>query len=92
MQRQTMNDPVHKSAPVKTIMHNPYGKTSALMVRISPGAFSWNHEVVFVLKTVPHAKARRHPAENALRNTLSRRIFPLVTPARETSSATSAGV
>jgi hypothetical protein len=83
---------VHKSAPVKIIMHNPYGKTSALIVRINPGAFSWNQVLVFVLRAVPHAKASRHPAETELRKTLSRRVFPLAMPARATRLITSVGV
>lgn len=83
---------MHKSAPVKIIMHNPYGKTSALMVRINPGAFSWNQVLVFVLRAVPHAKASRHPAETELRKTLSRRVLPLAMPARATRLITSVGV
>ena len=73
-------------------MHKPYGKTRALMVRIKPGAFSWNHGVVPVLKTVPQAKASIHPAETELRNTLSRRMLPRVTPDRATAAMTSYGV
>ncbi|GMF76598.1 unnamed protein product [Aspergillus oryzae] len=59
---------------------------------MSPGAFSWNQGVVLVLRTVPQAKASRHPADTALKKTLSRRILPLATPARPTNSITSAGV
>lgn len=87
-----MKDPVHKSAPVRMIMHNPYGNTNALIVRINPGAFSWNQVLVFVLRAVPHAKASRHPAETELRKTLSRRVLPLTIPARATRLITSVGV
>lgn len=72
-----MKDPVQRSAPVKIIMHKPYGKTSAEIVRIRPGALSWNQVVVLVLRAVPQAKARRHPAEKALKKILSRRMLPL---------------
>jgi hypothetical protein len=89
---QTIKDPVHRSAPVRIIKANPYGKTNALIVRINPGAFSWNQGLLFVLRTVPQANAKRHPAENALKKTLSRRMLPLLRPARETNSVTSAGV
>lgn len=86
-----MNDPVQRSAPVRIIMHSPYGKTRALMVRIKPGAFSWNHGVALVLSTVPQAKASRQPADTALKKTLSSRMLPFCTPALETASMTSPG-
>lgn len=88
----TINDPVQRSAPVRMIMHKPYGKTRALIVRIRPGAFSWNHGVVPVLRTVPQAKASRHPAETEERKTLSRRMCPRTTPDRATVAKTSGGV
>jgi hypothetical protein len=84
--------PVHRSAPVRTTMHRPYGKTSADKVRMRPGAFSWYQGDAFVDRTVAQAKERRHPVETELRNTLSRRVFPLKTPARDTISIVSAGV
>lgn len=40
LRSHTIKDPVQRSAPVKMIIHKPYGKTKALMVLISPGAFS----------------------------------------------------
>jgi hypothetical protein len=88
----TMKEPVHRSAPVKMIMHNPYGKTKAAMVRMRPGALSWNQGVVLVLRTVPQAKASRHPADTELKNTLSSRILPFWTPALAIWATTSAGV
>lgn len=36
-----MKEPVQRSRPVTTMMHKPYGKIMAPMVRMSPGAFSW---------------------------------------------------
>lgn len=86
-----MKDPVHRSAPVRRIIHNPYGKTNALMVRISPGAFSWNHGFALVLKTVPQANASRQPADIELNRTFSSRIFPFWTPAFVTARKTSTG-
>lgn len=84
--------PVHRSAPVRTIMHKPYGKTSAAKVRMRPGAFFWYQGDVLVESAVAQAKDRRQPAETELRKTLSRRVFPLVTPIRDTISMVSAGV
>jgi hypothetical protein len=84
-----MKLPVHKSAPVSTIMHSPYGKTSADTVRIRPGAFSWYQGDAFVDKAVAQAKASRHPADTELKNTLSNRMLPFRTPIRETISAVS---
>lgn len=86
-----MKEPVQRSAPVKIIMHSPYGKIRALIVRIRPGAFSWNQGVALVLRTDPQANASKHPAETELKNTLSRRMLPLCTPALATASTTSAG-
>lgn len=60
-------------------------------MRIKPGAFSWNQGEELVLKTVPHAKESKHPAETALKNTLSRRMLPLYTPVLATASITSRG-
>lgn len=83
---------MQRSAPVRMIKVNPYGKTKALIVRIRPGAFSWYQGLLFVLSVVPQARANRQPADTALKKTLSRRIFPLRVPARATDSVTSAGV
>lgn len=73
-------------------MHRPYGKTKELMVRISPGAFSWNHGVVLVLRRLPQANASRPPPETELRKILSSGMLPLAIPAREMSSITSGGL
>lgn len=60
-------------------------------MRIRPGAFSWYQGDELVLTAVAQAKARMQPALTLLKKTLSRRMFALTTPARETSSAVSAG-
>ena len=73
-------------------MTNPYGKNSAEIVLIKPGAFSWYHGALLVLREVAHANARRAPAETELKKTLSSRMFPFTTPARETISMVCAGV
>jgi hypothetical protein len=44
-----------------------------------------------VLKTVPHAKDSKQPAETELKNTLSKRMLPLYTPVLATASITSRG-
>lgn len=91
LRSHTIKDPVQRSAPVKMIIHKPYGKTKALMVLISPGAFSWNQGVALVLRAVPQAKASKHPAETELRKILSNRIFPFCSPSLATASKTSLG-
>jgi hypothetical protein len=73
-------------------MHRPYGKIKAAIVRIRPGAFSWYHGAVLVLKTDAQANDNSMPAMTADMKILSMRILALATPARETSSAVSAGV
>lgn len=83
---------MQRSTPVRMIMHRPYGKTIELMVRISPGAFSWNHGAVAVLRRLPQANASRPPPETALRKIFSSGMLPLVTPAREMISITSGGL
>jgi len=57
-----------------------------------PGALSWNHGAVLVLKALAAAKERRHPAETEDKKTLSTRMLPFFTPALDTSSMVSAGV
>ncbi len=42
-------------------------RTSAPMVLMRPGAFSWNHGVVFVLSNAAQAKDRNMPAMTELR-------------------------
>ena len=83
---------MQRSEPVRMIIHRPYGKINAAIVRIKPGAFSWNQGAVFVLNTDAHANDNIMPAMTPDMNILSMRIFALATPARETSSAVSAGV
>jgi len=56
-----------------------------------PGALSWYHGAVFVLKAAAHANARRQPAMKALAKILSIRMFALATPAREQISTVSLG-
>lgn len=90
--RNTRKEPVHKSLPVSTTMHNPYGKTSAAIVRIRPGASDWYHGEAFVLRSVAHAKASSMPAMTEDMKILSRRVLAFATPARETISVVSAGV
>ena len=89
---RTKKDPVQRSDPVRMIVHNPYGKISADIVRMRPGAFSWNHGAVFVLRTDAQANDNSIPAMTADMNILSMRMLALATPARETNSAVSAGV
>jgi len=89
---RTRKEPVHRSLPVSTTMHKPYGKTKAAIVRIKPGASDWYHGEAFVLMSVAQAKARSMPAMTDDMNTLSRRELPFATPARDTISAVSAGV
>jgi hypothetical protein len=72
--------------------YTPYGKTSAPMARINPAAFSWNHGELCMLRWDAHAKERIIPALTELKNTLSILMFPLTTPARDTSSVVSRGV
>ena len=84
--------PVHRSAPVRTTMHKPYVKTSADKVRMRPGAFSWYQGDAFVESAVAQANDKRQPADTELKKTLSRRVFPLVIPVRDTVSMVSAGV
>lgn len=88
----TMNVPVHRSAPVRTISTKPYGKTMAPRRRAGPGAFSWSHGLVLAVKHEAAAKERRHPALTDDRNTLRGCMRPLWTPALETISVTWLGV
>lgn len=69
----------------------PIGKTRAPIILIKPGAFSWYHGDARAMSIAALPKLRRQPAETAERNTLSGRILPFLTPARETSSIASAG-
>lgn len=86
-----MNVPVQRSAPVSTIITKPKGKINAPIDRIKPGAFSWYHGDAFVLRALAAAKERRQPADTAERKTLSGRMLPFFTPARDTISMVSAG-
>jgi hypothetical protein len=73
-------------------MTKPYGNTSAAIVLMSPGAFSWYQGAVLVEMSVAHAKDKIMPAEQALRKLLSIRICAFLTPIRDTSSKDSWGV
>ncbi len=84
--------PVNRSAPVSTIITKPMGKIKAPIILIRPGALSWNQGAVLALSAAAEAKHSRQPADTAERKTLSGRIFPFFTPARETNSIVSAGV
>jgi len=81
-----MKLPVHRSLPVICTITRPYGNTSAAIVLIRPGAFSWYHGEVLVEMSVAHAKDKIMPAEQALRKLLSTRIYAFLTPMRETIS------
>ena len=81
-----MKLPVQRSVPVSTIMHRPYGNTSAASTRIRPGAFSWYHGDELTVRSVAQAKDKSMPAITADMKTLSRRMCALATPAREMSS------
>lgn len=87
-----INVPVQRSAPVKTIITKPYGKTIAPSIRIKPGALTWYHGLVLVLREVAAAKERSAPADIDERKTFDIGMFPLWTPARETISITCDGV
>ena len=87
-----MKLPVHRSAPVDKIAVRPQGKIKAPSRVITPGAFSWYHGATVTERVHAHAKASRHPAMNALANTLSMRMLAFIVPAREHSSVVSFGV
>jgi hypothetical protein len=70
-----MKLPVQRSDPVMTMAVRPHGKIRAAIVRISPGAFFWNHGAALVLSVVAHAKERRNPALMELKKTLSQRVL-----------------
>lgn len=86
-----MKLPVHKSAPVTTILTSPNGKIRAPIIRIKPGAFSWYQGAVSVLKRAAQAKESRQPAIKDDARILSMRMFAIMTPAREQSSTVSLG-
>jgi hypothetical protein len=87
-----MKLPVHKSAPVTTIIVRPNGKMTAPIILIRPGAFSWYQGAVCVLSDAAHAKAKSIPARTELMNILSRRMLAFATPDREQSSTVSCAV
>lgn len=86
-----MNDPVQRSVPVTMTNVKPNGKTSAAIVRIRPGAFSWNQGAVLVLIKTAQANDNSMPAMTELMNILSRRMLAFATPARPMSSTVSFG-
>jgi hypothetical protein len=67
------------------------GNIRAPIMRINPGAFSWYHGAVLVLRDAAHANAKIAPAMTELKNILSIRILALLTPAREHCSVASFG-
>ena len=72
-----MKVPVTRSAPVKMIITRPMGKTIAEIILIKPGAFSWYHGALLVMRDTAAAKARSAPAMNELKKILSMRILAL---------------
>jgi hypothetical protein len=87
-----MKLPVQRSEPVSTMETRPKGKMIAPIILINPGAFSWYHGAVFVMRSAAQANERRQPAMKELKKILSTRMLALVTPAREQISVVSLGV
>ena len=83
---------VNRSAPESTIIVSPIGKKTALMVRISPGAFSWYQGAAAVESSTAQPKPSKGPAMQELNQSLSRRMWAFLVPIRETSSVVCWGV
>jgi hypothetical protein len=83
---------VNKSAPVKTTMIKPTGKTMAEMVLKRPGALVRNQGEAFVERARAHPKEIRGPPIKEFTNILSMRMRAFFAPILEMSSVVWAGV
>jgi hypothetical protein len=55
---------VNRSAPVRTTMTRPRGKTAAPASLMSPGAFSWYHGAVRAVRDTEQPKLRETPCRD----------------------------
>jgi hypothetical protein len=74
------------------LLIKPTGKTIAEIVRMSPGAFVWNHGDELVESARAQPKEIKAPPMNELTNILSILMRAFLAPIRETSSVVWAGV